>query len=812
VRICAIIVSLLAVVGTQPLHAAIETAGDVTAQRPIAQGVEFTLSSGAIARVQAVTPDTLRVQLAPTNLDLRPDSVATLPESLTPTAVNIVQLPGAVGVVTLSFRALVILAPFRVLVFDTNNQLITADAESAYVFDRSTGLVLNARFAPQDEAYFGFGERGGPINRRGRTIYMRNTDEFAWSEYTDPLYQSYPFYYGVRNGRAYGVFLDANAYSFFGMDPNNVGAGFFGAEQGDLEYYIFTGPTPSEVAQQYAHLTGASALPPLWSIAYHHSHFGWKTGDEILAVAQGFRDRNIPLDAIWFDIDHMDRFHHFTWDMAGFPDPVGLHQALDALHVRKVYINEPCVVTGDPLWPYLDALGFFLKDGAGVSVVNSIFLGDISWLDFSKTAVSDWYKQQLKIWLSLGIDGMWNDLNEPAANNMPEAVHDFDGFPVREQRARNIYALLENRMAYEAQRELRPNTRPWNFSRSGFSGVQRYAATWSGDPLSDFESMRVAIQMSISMGLSGVAQFGHDTGGFLGSPDAELYLRWLAFSCYSPLMRTHSTDTSAPREPWSFGEPTTSMIRSRIEERYRLLPYLYTLYATAASAGQPVLAPTMFYFPNDAKTFAQDSAFMLGPDLLVAPVFVRGATTRDVYLPMGVKWIDTQSDAVFTGGQVVTLPAPIDVIPTLAREGAITVHGPIREHTRDGAEPDRYVDIYGGEQGSFTLYEDDGETFDYTRGVFLHTRIEHARSGAMTLATVTRQDGLFEPGPRDWWITLHKVTTPPIDIALNGVSIPNVVNLGAAGAPKPAWSYDAGKAILKIRAAEVPTGLTFEIR
>src|SRR5262249_14955404 len=248
------------------------------------------------------------------------------------------------------------------------------------------------------------------------------------------------------------------------------------------------------------------------------------------------------------------------------------------------------------------------------------------------------------------IDGVWNDLNEPAQNFMPEAIYGFDGQPRPDAEARNLYALFEAKTSFEAQRELHPNARPWVFSRSGFSGLHRYGANWGGDANTSFESLRTNVEMTLSMGLSGQPFFGHDIGGFLGSPSPELFLRWMAFSAYTPLFRNHAMNTSARPGPWAFGEPYVSMARGIIHRRHRLLRYLYSLFDHDASAGEPVLAPLAFHFPQDDSTFVIDDEFLLGPSLLVAPVLTAGATARWVYLPAGAAWIDERTDNPVAGG------------------------------------------------------------------------------------------------------------------------------------------------------------------
>jgi alpha-glucosidase len=255
-----------------------------------------------------------------------------------------------------------------------------------------------------------------------------------------------------------------------------------------------------------------------------------------------------------------------------------LHQ----LNFHTVNIMEPMVLTSDRLWAYFSHLGFFLKGSGGTALVNQIWAGTVSWFDFTQPLARSWYKEYLKAFLTTGIDAVWNDLNEPAQNYMPEAIYNFDGQSKTDLEARNVYALVQARTSIEAQLEMRPDTRPWLLSRSGYAGIQRYGANWGGDQGSSFEDMRVSLQMQQSMALSGQNQYGHDVGGFLGSPSAELFIRWLELSSYTPLFRNHAMNTSLYREPWQFGPENLDRIREVINERYRLMPYLYSAMEVAA--------------------------------------------------------------------------------------------------------------------------------------------------------------------------------------------------------------------------------------
>ena len=581
-----------------PLHAEFMFSGNVVATTDSINTVDFKLEQGGLARVQILGSNLARVRFNPSGVLSSRVSPTLAGTDFDPPSPEISNASNFTLITTDKMQVIVGKNPFEILVVDPEINLIVRDSTPAVGWDPETGMIVSRKIAPMDEFYFGFGERGGPLNRRGRTFIMRNVDKFAYTEFSDPLYQSYPFYYGMREGRVYGMFWDNPAFPSFSMNAEHNGIITYAAQKGELDYYIIAGPETQTVANTYAQLTGFTPLPPKWTLGYHHSRYGWSSEGEILTIAEELRNQQFPCDVLYFDIDYMDQLHIFTWNPTTFPDPLQMNTTLKNQGFKSINIMEPLLLTTDPLWSEADDAGYFLQDATGNSIANDIWYGHVSWVDFTKDGGANWYKNHLKTFLEAGIDGLWNDLNEPAQNFMAEAIYNFNGDPRLDLEARNLYALFHAKTSREAMTELRPNIRPWNFIRSGTSGIQRYGCTWSGDTSTSFDSLRVSIQISIHMGLSGQNQFGHDIGGFLGDPSPELFVRWLEFSAFTSLFRNHSVNTALPREPWVYGEPYTSIIRETIENRYRWLPYLYTLFEEASRTAAPVLCPTFFYTPG----------------------------------------------------------------------------------------------------------------------------------------------------------------------------------------------------------------------
>jgi alpha-glucosidase len=755
-----------------PSFADLSTAGNVTSFQIAADQISFQLDSGAVARIELLDSDLVRIRVNPSGAFSSQDSGAVVSLGLHKPGAQITDNGDAVIAATSLATVTVFKSPFQVVILRPDGSTVSADAPSGVLWDANSGVILDQKIADPAEVFFGLGERGGPINRRGRSIVMHNVDNAGYGELADPLYISIPFYYGVLKGLAYGVFVDNPADPFFDMDSQQTGIVTFGARAGELNYYVLTGPEPSRVANTYARLTGFNQLPPKWSLGFHQSRYGYKSQDELLNIASQFRSLQIPCDALWMDIDYMDQMHRFTYNPNTFPSPTDLNSTLEKHGFNRVNIIEPLMRTDDPLWAFADQSGLFVTNPDGTSLVNTIWYGDVSFFDFSKDATRNWYKGALAGFLSAGTNGLWSDLNEPAQNFMPQATYDFGGQHRPDLTARNIYALMELGLFNEMWREAHPNDRFWAISRSGYSGIQRYSANWSGDTLSTFDSLRVSVQMTINMGFSGQNFFGHDIGGFLGSPSPELFTRWFEFGSYVPLFRNHSTDTADPREPWVFGEPYTTIIRNTTRQRYRLLPYLYSLFYQASTTGAPVIGPLPYYFPSDTNTYSESESFLLGPALLVAPVTTEGADSRSVYFPQGPVWYDYYTDDQYLGGTTAAVDAPLDNIPVFVRAGSIIPGGPTMQYVNDpNIAALLSVDVYPGPDGTFTLYEDDGKSMEYTLGSSRQTLFTHTSPNGWNVLQMQKSGGTFKTPSRPIYVYFHGISSAPSSVKINQIQL-----------------------------------------
>ncbi len=526
--------------------------------------------------------------------------------------------------------------------------------------------------APDDRVH-GLGERAAPFDLRPGTYGLWNTEQSgSYGPEADPLYLTIPVHLVVAPGRAHLGFWE-NSHRGRVEVGDQLTATF---EGGALRTYLAAGRA-DVVLERYTTLTGHAEVPPRWALGYHQCRWGYKTEADIRAVVAGFREHDLPLSAVHLDIDYMDRYRVFTVDEVGFPDLGGLTADLDAEGVKVVTIVDPGVAKAADFLLYEEGHrdGRFLRLPSGEEVNAVVWPGLVGFPDFTDPEVRSWWAAKYPALLDQGVAGIWHDMCEPAVfaagaePALPLATrHDLEGRGGDHLEGRNLYGLGMARAGFEAQRAHRPDRRPWLLTRSGWAGVQRYAWTWTGDVATSWTMLRRTIATALNLTLSGVPYTGPDIGGFSGDPSPELYTRWLQLAAWLPFFRTHSIFTVPSREPWNAAGPHLDAVREAMAWRYRLLPYLYTLSHLIGMGSDPMVLPVWWPGTDDAGLLAVDDAFLVGPNVLVAPVLEAGLTERDVRLPPG-RWYELVGDGGHEG--LVTLAVTIDRIPVLVRAGAV---------------------------------------------------------------------------------------------------------------------------------------------
>lgn len=667
-------------------------------------------------------------------------------------------------ITTQSFSFKAFLQDFRVEWGD-----FASDTRSrAYAYDRAGRGVFHYMVRRDDEYYYGLGEKSGELNKCGRRFLMRNTDAIGYNaETSDPLYKHIPFYITFIPDKniAYGLFYDNLSTTVFDLGTEIDGYhGYYRqyfAEDGDIDYYFIYGPTIREVVEKYTALTGRIALPPKWSLGFLGSTMTYTETDNAQEQLKQFVDlcdaHDIPCDMFHLSSGYTtgkDGLRYvFNWNRDRIPEP---SMMVNHFHDHGIHLCaniKPYLLKSHPRYSEIRDLAIQSPEGDGEALAQlwsggAFEVGQGAYMDFTNRAAIDWWKAQVKEHLlDYGIDSTWNDNNEYQLWD-DDAVCNGFGDPIRLGMVRPLHSLLMTRASFEAQQEFLPKIRPFVLCRSGAPGIQKYAQVWSGDNATSWHTLKYNIPMGLGMSLSGLANVGHDVGGFFGpKPSPELFVRWIQCGVFHPRFTIHSYNTDGTiNEPWMYPE-VLPIIREWMQFRYRLMPYLYTLIHEAAQHGTLIIRPLVYEFPHDANTYEESFQFMLGEQLLVAPVHEHGARQWSVYLPDGANWYDFYTGEFFRGGQTVNAAAPLDRIPLFAREGAIIPMGKPMRHV--GAVPDDLREILvfpyrDGTESKLTLIEDDGLTINSPQ-----TRVQiEAREQDGDLVFGTKIEGDF-PLPYD---------------------------------------------------------------
>ena len=655
-------------------------------------------------------------------------------------------------------------ATLQLNVTDLAGRTIYAD-QSPVRFD-GAGFTLR-KSLPIDEHIYGLGDKTGSLDRRGSSFVDWNTDAFGFTPAQDPIYKSIPFFIGARPGNAYGLFLDNTWRSSFDFGHRDAGAIEVTAPDGPIDYYLIAGPTVGEVVRRYTDLTGKPPMTPLWALGYQQSRYSYMSDAEVRQLAARFRKDRFPLDMIWLDIDYQDHYRPFTVNKKTFPDMRKLNADMAADGIRLVAITDLHVA-------YLPNQGYapfdtgmaghhFVRKADGSLYVAPVWPGPAVFPDFTRAATREWWGGLYKDFVADGFSGFWNDMNEPAVFETPtktmplDNLHrvqsdDFAARDARHTEIHNVYGMQNTRGTFEGMQRLRPSLRPYVMTRASYAGGQRYSATWTGDNSSTWDHLRLCVEQLTNLGLSGFAYSGCDVGGFAGGPSADLLTRWFEIGAFSPVFRDHSAVNTPRAEPWVNG-PEHYAIRKRfVEERYRLMPYIYAVAEQNARTGDPIMRP-VFYDYADALRSDCDTAltFTLGRNLLVAgPPRPESPYPFDVCLPAG-GWYDYWTGLPVTDRKL-TRQNKLDELPVFIRAGTILPRQPLVQSTKETPQGPLSLDVYPGEDCTGELYFDDGVSVN---GPILRQDLRCT----VTPKGVTLRFGARQGSWRPWWkqiaVTVH---------------------------------------------------------
>jgi alpha-glucosidase len=645
---------------------------------------------------------------------------------------------------------------------------------------------------PLDEHYFGLGDKTGPLDRRDEAFTLWNTDAYRFQESTDPIYKSIPYFMTYRAGRAMGILLDNTWRTSFDFGKELPDAYSFGSVAGPVDYYVFYGPSPKQVVETYAWLTGTPPLPPLWAFGFQQSRYSYMSQARVLEVANRLRADSIPADAIYLDIDFQEKNRPFTVNKTAFPDLPGMIAQLHAEDFHVVTITDLHIANlpGQNYFPYDSGIAgdHFVKNPDGSVYTGRVWPGPSVFPDFTRQQTRAWWGTLYRDLRHAGVDGFWNDMNEPSVfdsptHTMPEnVVHRIDepGFAPRtatHAEIHDVYGMENSRATFDGLKTIDPDVRPFVLTRASYAGGQRYAATWTGDNSSSWNHLRLATPMLENLGLSGFAFSGADVGGYAGSPTPELLTKWIEVAAFQPIDRDHAEKGKEDQEPWVGGPEQEAIRRHFIKTRYQLLPYLYTLAEEASRTGLPIVRPLFLEFPNAAHDghpididVPAAGEFMLGPDLLIAP-----APYPEEDDPYIVEFPSSGWYSYWTGERVplpltptAEIPDPLAVpdrdgqfsihvtpelaqLPVFVRAGSILPIAPVVESTGETPHGPLTLRIYAGDACAGELYQDDGKTYAYLHGAYLRMKFSCEQNAESLRVNIGPHEGSYSA----WWKEIH---------------------------------------------------------
>jgi len=762
-------------------------------------GIEIH-SGSAVIGITALRDDVLRIRIGPRGTLPEDASWAVLPGarasrvSVTPLADG-----SSVGFSTAKLRLTVDKTNLRMSIAGLDGNVICSDTASRPLEYHGDSFRIY-KDMPENEHYFGLGDKTGPLDRRGMAFTLWNTDQ-GFQESTDPIYKSIPFFIGFRSGRGYGLLFDNTWRSSFDFGKEVRDSYSFGAEGGPLDYYFIQGPEPKRVVETYAWLTGTPPLPPLWALGFQQSRYSYESDAKLRQIASRLRADRIPADVLYLDIDYQNKNRPFTVDSQAFPDLAKLVADMKAQQFHTVLITDLHIarLPNADYAPYDEGIkgDHFLKNPDGSIYTGIVWPGPAVFPDFTRQASREWWGSLYRNFYSMGVAGFWNDMNEPAVFQTPTKTIPLDvtgrieepGFRTRsttQREVHNVFGMENSRATYEGLLKLNPNQRPFVLTRASYAGGQRYSSTWTGDNGSTWNHLRISVPMLLNLGLSGFAIAGDDIGGFSGSPPMDLLTKWIEVGAFNPIFRDHTEKGTNPQEPWVGGKEHEAIRRKFIEERYRLMPYIYTLAEENSRDGMPLMRPLFLEFPSVALDAGNQ--FMWGPSILVAPaMFQEEPQTYSVKLPQG-NWYDYWTgrkvtgrapggDPVITGASngppVVT---EVNIKPTLAelpvfvRGGSIIPFQPLVQSTSEKPRGPLELRVYPGASCSGSIYQDDGISFAYKQGQFLRQTFQCELAADEVRLKFGKREGNWTP----WWKEMEVVLygqTANANVTLDGQSV-----------------------------------------
>ncbi len=694
---------------------------------------------------------------------------------------------------TVTFRidgltAVIDKSPLRVA-FLRDGEVLVAEEHGYFAYDTIRGF----RFALNEgEKILGGGQRVMGMDRRGRRMPLYNKASYGYATEADQMYFSLP---AVMSSDKYMIVFDNTARGWLDIGHTEDDVLGFEAVGGRTAYIVVAGDDYPALIENYVDVTGRQPLPPRWAFGNYASRFGYRSEAETRDVVERFKRAEIPLDAVildiyWFGPDIKGHMGRLDWDRTAWPTPEKMIREFAEQGVKTIAITEPFILTTSDRWQSAVDADALARTPTGEPRRFDFYFGNTGLVDVFDDNAEEWFWQPYRMLFEQGAAATWGDLGEPEVHPA-DALHRLSaaGIEATGDEIHNAYGHEWARMVYENQVEEFPDMRPLILMRSGFAGSQRYAMMpWTGDVSRSWGGLKPQVELSLQMGLFGLAYNHSDLGGFAGGEtfDKEMYIRWLQYGVFQPVYRPHAQE-HIPPEPVFHDPETQDIVRDFINLRYRLLPYVYTLAYENSTTGLPLMRPLFFEDESDPSLIDEKDAYLWGDAFLVAPVLDPGVDSVSVDLPTGA-WFDFWSDRRYDGGRAVDIPVTLETIPVLVRAGSFIPMTPGIQTTRDYTGEQLTLHYFADSsvpESSARMYEDDGESrTSLEDGAFELLEFAASRSGDFLAFEFERNGNSYDGAPedRDVELVIHNWTSRTDLVEVNGQPIPVTARLPADGA------------------------------
>ena len=565
----------------------------------------------------------------------------------------------------------------------------------------------------ETEILMGGGARALGMDRRGNRLRLYNRADYGYETHSELMNYTIPM---VLSSNMYAIHFDNPTTGWLDLDSRHNNTLSFEAISGRQTYQVIAGEHWEEIVESYTHLTGFQPLPPLWAFGNFSSRFGYHSQDEVLSTAQTFRDLDVPVDAIildlyWFGKEVRGTMGNLAFDRDSFPEPKQMIDQLEKMDIKTVLITEPFVLTSSDRWEEAVEIDVLAKDSLGNPATYDFFFGNTGLIDVFDPDAQEWFWNIYDKLIQMGVHGWWGDLGEPEVH--PEYLIHHTGTA---NEVHNIYGHEWAKLVHEGYRENYPDVRPFNLMRAGYSGSQRFGLIpWSGDVNRTWGGLQSQPEISLQMGLQGLAYMHSDLGGFAGNlVDDEKYVRWLQYGVFQPIYRPHAQE-NVPSEPVFRSQEALDLSREAIELRYRLIPYIYTLAFENSRTGIPLMRPLFFEEPDNHEIYKVAGSYLFGNDMLISPIMEASKKEKVVWFPGKSNWFDFYTGEKYRGGEKHSVKTQDDTIPTFIRGGAIIPTANLVQSLDNYSINELNLTLFYDASTPYyktSIYHDDGSTYN----------------------------------------------------------------------------------------------------